>query len=74
MINSVDYERQHLPKRHPDDAYLTYGFCFVFAWINFSVNVIAGVIFWVTSKKRKGVRARSMKEARENEPVILGRI
>ena len=74
MVRSVKYERQNLPKRHPQGAYINYGYSFVLAWIVFAIYVIAAIVFLVFSRKRKGDKAADEREAMENEPVHLGRI
>ena len=73
MRNSVQYERDNLPKRHPSGSYITHGFAFALAWCSFALFLVVGIIFVVFSGKRKGKYALSVREAAENEPVHLGR-
>jgi len=51
-----------------------FGWCYNLIWVVLVLDVFDGVTMLVCSRKRKGVKARSLKEARENEPVYLGRI
>jgi len=44
------------------------------AWASLALYVIVGVTMFFLSSKRKGERAYTIKEAKENEPVHLGRI
>ena len=50
-----------------------YGFSCAFAWVTFILLVLSGLAFLATSRKRKREKALSEREARENEPVHLGR-
>lgn len=50
-----------------------YGFSFAFAWITFILLVLSAVTFFMASHKRKREKALSEREARENEPVRIGR-
>ena len=50
-----------------------YGFSYAFAWITFILLVLSAITFFLTSGKRKREKALSEREARENEPVQLGR-
>ena len=74
MVRSVKYERQNLPKRHPQGADINYGYSFALAWVVFAIYVIAALVFLIFSRKRKGDKAADEREAMENEPVHLGRI
>lgn len=73
LINSVNYESENLPARHPEGAYIRYGASFVLVWIVLVIFVVAAIINFYYGRKRKGDRAESDKEAVENEPVHLGR-
>ena len=73
MRNSVEYEREKLPKRHPEGSKISYGFSFALAWVVFALYLLAGLIFLVFSTKRKGAKAISELEAQENEPIHLRR-
>ena len=73
FISSVNYERQNLPARHPEGAYIIYGYSFGLVWVVLVICVVVAIINFYYGKKRKGDRALSDKEATENEPVHLGR-
>ena len=51
----------------------SYGYSYMFAWVTFLLLVLSGITFFLTSGKRKREKALSEREARENEPVHLGR-
>ena len=74
MANSVDYESEHLTSRHPEGSHYEFGYSYVLVWIVFVIYLIVTLLFLVYSRKRKGENAKSEHEARENEPVHLGRI
>ena len=74
MRNSVAYERENLPSRHPQEATVEYGFSFGLAWCVVILHIITGLLFLICSRKRKREDALSDdKEAAENEPVHIGR-
>jgi len=50
-----------------------HGFSFGFAWATFILLIFSGVTFLLMSRKHKRDKARSEREAVENEPVHLGR-
>jgi len=68
------YAQSKLPARFPTDARLLYGASFALAWVSIVCYIAVGIALFVLSKKRKGERALSAKEAIENEPVHLGRL
>ena len=74
LAESIDYEHDNLPARHPGGAYFTFGYSYFLAWIVFGIFVVTGVIFLLLSGKRKGEAAYTESEALENEPVHLGRL
>jgi len=51
----------------------SYGFSFGFACVTFILLAFSGVAFLLVSGKRKREKALSEREAKENEPVQLGR-
>lgn len=74
MSRSLAYEEENLPARHPTFSHYKYGFSFYLIWVVLVIFSIAGIVFLVSSKKRKGDRASDENEAQENEPVHLGRV
>jgi len=50
-----------------------YGFSYAFGWVTFILLVLSSVTFLLLSGKRKREKALSEREARENEPVNIGR-
>jgi len=50
-----------------------FGFSFGFACVTFILLLMSGAAFFMVSSKRKRDKALSEREARENEPVRLGR-
>ncbi|ELT88457.1 hypothetical protein CAPTEDRAFT_155151 [Capitella teleta] len=71
---SLEYEREHLPARHPHHSSISFDWSYGLCWVVFGIYIIAPIIMFITSRKRKGDKARSENEAMENEPVILGRV
>ena len=71
---SIEYEQKFLPKRHPNGSNIGYDWSFGLCWVVFIIYIIAPIVLFVTSRKRKGDKARTEQEAMENEPVILGRV
>jgi len=67
------YEEEHMINQMKDST-TTYGWSYNLIWGVLVLDIFDGVTLLVCSRKRKGVKARSIKEARENEPVYLGRI
>jgi len=74
MINSVDYESDHLQSRHPEGSHYHFGWSFWLCWVVFAIYVLATLVFLFYGRKRKGDRALTEDEAKENEPVNIGRI
>jgi len=72
--NSLHYARSNIPDRFPADAQQYFGGSYGVAWASLALYVIVGVTMFFLSSKRKGERAYTIKEAKENEPVHLGRI
>jgi len=72
--NSLQYARGYLPGRFPVDASVHFGGSYGVAWASLALYAGAGVCMFLLSGKRKGERAYTAQEARENEPVHLGRI
>jgi cbb3-type cytochrome oxidase subunit 3 len=71
---SMDYEREHLVSIVPKESDIDFGFSYALTWISMIFFIIVGVALFACSRKRKGRRAHSIKEAQENEPVVLGRV
>lgn len=70
----LDYGKLYLPRSAMKDVNKEFGFSFYLACVSVGLYCLAGVVIFVASAKKKGPRARSMKEAIENEPVIIGRL
>ena len=74
FLQSIEYEEAYLEQRYPARATHSLGFSFAFAIFSLVVYACCAVVFIVYSRKLKGERATSEQEARENEPVIIGRL
>lgn len=70
---SIKFEKQNMQDHVPQFSKVDHGWSFNLVWISLILYIFPGVTLLVCSRKRKGRKARSMKEARENEPVNLGR-
>ena len=58
----------------PKSSEISFGWSLVLAWSVFLINVSAGLIFMLYSKKRKRDRANPHDEfAMADEPTIIGR-
>jgi hypothetical protein len=73
LINSIDYERKHLPFTFPRGATYSYGFSIVLAWLVFIMLLVSGCAFLLYSRKRKGNKAPTEEIAMADEPTIIGR-
>ncbi|XP_014259254.1 voltage-dependent calcium channel gamma-2 subunit [Cimex lectularius] len=73
VINSIYYEKAHLPFVHPRRAVYYYGYSFYLGWLVFAFNAVASIAFLVYSKKRKGDKALTEEMAMADEPTIIGR-
>jgi len=71
---SMDYEMEHLQMIIPKGSKINYGFSYGMTWVCIIFFIVTAVAVFACSSKRKGQRALSVKEARENEPVVLGRV
>lgn len=71
---SMDYTRAHLTDVVPAGSEVSLGASYALGWIAFILFVLVSISLFAFSAKRKGRKARSIKEAQENEPVVLGRI
>jgi cbb3-type cytochrome oxidase subunit 3 len=71
---SMDYTRAHLTDVVPPGSEVSLGASYALGWIAFIFFVLVAISLFAFSAKRKGRRARSVKEAQENEPVVLGRV
>lgn len=73
VVNSVQYEEQFLNARHPKGAQWSYGYSFIVACFTFIIMLLAGAVFLICSRKRKGDRATGFGSG-DDEPHILGRM
>ncbi|EEB14785.1 conserved hypothetical protein [Pediculus humanus corporis] len=73
VINSIEYEKKHLPFTYPPGATHKYGYSFVLAWLVFICNLLSGCAFILFSKKRKGQKAPNEEIAMADCPTIIGR-
>lgn len=73
LINSIEYERKHLPFTYPPGSTHSYGYSIVLAWLVFVQLLVAGFFFMLYSRKRKGVKAPTEEMAMADEPTIIGR-
>ncbi|KAK9509245.1 hypothetical protein O3M35_006600 [Rhynocoris fuscipes] len=73
VINSIHYEKAHIPFVHPKSAIYYYGFSFWLGWCVFACNLISSLAFLLYSKKRKGDKAPTEEMAMADEPTIIGR-
>lgn len=71
---SLQYEQEYLTARVMPLTNVDYSFCFYLGWISFVLFILTGIVLLVCSRKRKGIRARSLNEAKENEPINIGRV
>jgi ABC-type xylose transport system permease subunit len=71
---SIEYEREKLPARHPKGSEISFDWSYGLCWVVFVIYIVAPIVMFITSRKRKGDKARTEGEAMENEPVILGRV
>lgn len=63
----LNHEKSHLPAVYPPNTNHVLGFCYGIAWLCFAIFLIAGIILFVNSHKRKEKRP-------EDNPIIIGRI
>lgn len=70
----MDYEQAHLTVIVPPGSHISYGFSYYLCWVSFAIFVLVGIAVFACSRKRKRDKALSLQEARENEPVVLGRL
>ncbi|ESN98804.1 hypothetical protein HELRODRAFT_94914 [Helobdella robusta] len=68
------YGRRYLPNSLMRLADYERGYSYYLGCIAVGLYILAGIVIFIVSGKKKGSNARSMKEAVENEPVIIGRI
>ncbi|OWF56523.1 epithelial membrane protein 1-like [Mizuhopecten yessoensis] len=74
FIRRVEYADTHLPERIPNKANHAYGYSFVLSWMCFVFFVIAGIVFLLTSHKRKADMGDiDDTGAEEDEPVAIRR-
>lgn len=70
---SIKFEKQNMEHNVPQFSKVDHGWSYNLVWISLVLYIFPGVALLVCSRKRKGRKARSIKEAHENEPVNLGR-
>lgn len=63
----LNHEKSHLPAVYPPNTNHVLGFCYGIAWLCFAIFLVAGIILFVNSHKRKEKRP-------EDNPIIIGRI
>jgi len=68
------YEAEFMTHHVLPNSETTYGWSFNLIIPVLIMYIVDGIIVLACSRKRKGMKARSIKEARENEPVYLGRM
>lgn len=71
---SIKFEKQNMEHNVPLLSKVEHGWSYNLIWVSLVLYIFPGVILLVFSRKRKGRKARSIKEAHENEPVNLGRV
>lgn len=71
---SIMYEELNMKDNVPEFSKIYNGWSYVLLWFCLVMHLFPGVVLFACSRKRKGRKARSVKEAKENEPVHLGRI
>ncbi|KAK6642988.1 hypothetical protein RUM43_004491 [Polyplax serrata] len=73
VVNSIEYEKKHMPFTYPPGATHRYGYSFVLAWLVFVCNLLSGCAFFIFSRKRKGQKAPNEEIAMADCPTIIGR-
>ncbi|KAJ8318563.1 hypothetical protein KUTeg_003654 [Tegillarca granosa] len=74
FIRRVEHADNKLPERIPENATHSYGYSFILSWIAFVFYVLAGIVFLLTSHKRKAEMADvSDDHVLEDEPVAIRR-
>lgn len=67
------YEEINMKQNVPEFSSIASGWSYNLIWFVLILYLLPGVVLLACSRKRKRGKARSCKEARENEPVIMGR-
>lgn len=68
------YEERNMKENVPEFSEIRNGWSYNIVWLSCAMFLFTGIVLLACSRKRKGIKARSLKEAKENEPVVLGRI
>jgi ABC-type glycerol-3-phosphate transport system permease component len=71
---SMDYEKEHLNMIVPAHSVVDFGFSYALTWVAMIFFILVCLAIFACSAKRKGRKAHSLREAQENEPVVLGRV
>ncbi|XP_075230678.1 voltage-dependent calcium channel gamma-1 subunit-like isoform X3 [Lycorma delicatula] len=76
LMSSIVYEKEHLPVVHPKKADYYYGYSFYLACLVFICNLLAGIVFFWYSKKRKGRilscnHLQSIQKSQKEQRVLL---
>lgn len=70
---SIKFEEQNMKHNVPEFSAVGHGYSYYLVWFSLVLYIFPGISLLIFSRKKKGRKARSIKEARENEPVNLGR-
>lgn len=70
---SIRFEKKNMEHNVPQFSKVDHGWSYNLVWLCLILYIFPGITLLVFSRKRKGRKARSVREARENEPVNLGR-
>lgn len=71
---SIKFEKQNMEHNVSQFSKVEHGWSYNLIWVSLVLYIFPGIVLLVLSRKRKGRKARSVKEAYENEPVNLGRV
>src|SRR6218665_598250 len=71
---SIMYEELNMKDNVPEFSRIRHGWSYNLLWVRLVMFIFPGIVLFACSRKRKGQKARSFREATENEPVHLGRI
>ncbi|ESN94107.1 hypothetical protein HELRODRAFT_180276 [Helobdella robusta] len=71
---SMLYEERSMKEHVKEFSEIKFGWSYYLVWVSLVAFVLPGLALLYYSRKKKGAKARSIREANENEPVHLGRI